>query len=95
MMIRVLIDRQVASTLESAYEEFSRALLQRAVTANGFISGETLVDAQDPNHRITLCNWRSVTDWHIWYHSEERKQLMNELSPLMDQSEKITILEQS
>ncbi|MAA63300.1 MAG: antibiotic biosynthesis monooxygenase [Alteromonadaceae bacterium] len=93
-MIRVLIDRHIADTLESVYELNSRTLLQHAVATRGFISGETLVDSQDPNHRLTLCNWRSTADWDKWYHSEERKELMNELVPIMDQDEKIIILEQ-
>lgn len=93
-MIRVLIERHIAETLESAYEERSRGILQQAVTAPGFISGETLFDAADPNHRLTLSNWRSAADWDRWYHSDDRKDLMNEILPMMDQDEKITILEQ-
>ncbi len=47
-MIRVLIERQIAETLESAYEDRARKVLQQAVSAPGFISGETLVDCRDP-----------------------------------------------
>lgn len=94
-MIRVLIERHIAETLEAAYEERSRRVLQQAVGAPGFISGETLVDATDPNHRLTLANWRSVSDWDQWYHSDLRKELMAEVVPMMDQDEKITILMQS
>lgn len=94
-MIRVLIERHIAESLESAYEERSRKVLQQAVSAPGFISGETLVDAHDPNHRLTLANWRSEADWHQWYHSEERKGLLTELKPMMDRDEVITVLTQS
>lgn len=94
-MIRVLIERHIAETLESAYEERSRKVLQQAVAAPGFISGETLVDAHDPNHRLTLSNWRSEAEWDQWYRSEERKALMAELVPMMDQDEAITVLHQS
>ncbi|MFL1405511.1 antibiotic biosynthesis monooxygenase family protein [Marinobacter sp. M1N3S26] len=93
-MIRVIIERHIAESLESAYEDRSRFILQSAVTAPGFVSGETLVDARDRNHRITLANWRSEADWDRWYHSEERQQLLSEIKPMMDQDEKITILEQ-
>lgn len=93
-MIRVIIERHIAESLESAYEERSRYILQSAVTASGFVSGETLVDASDANHRITLANWRSEADWDRWYRSEERQQLLSEVKPMMDQEEKITILAQ-
>lgn len=91
-MIRVLIERHIAESLESAYEERSRRVLQRAVTAPGFVSGETLVDTNDPNHRFALANWRSESDWQRWLGSEERKSLMAELVPMMDRDEKITVL---
>lgn len=94
-MIRVLIERHIAESLEAAYEVRSRKVLQQAVAAPGFISGETLVDRHDPNHRITLANWRSEADWDRWYHSENRRDLMTELIPMMDQDEKITVLAQN
>lgn len=93
-MIRVLIERHIAESLESAYEERSRLILQRAVAAPGFISGETLANAHDPNHRLTLSNWRSEEDWDRWLHSQERQSLLAELAPMMDQDEKITVLRQ-
>ncbi len=94
-MIRVLIERHIAESLEDAYEQRARKVLQQAVSAPGFISGETLCDRHDPNHRITMANWRSEADWDRWFHSEERRELMSELVPMMDREEIITVLEQS
>ncbi|PXX90872.1 antibiotic biosynthesis monooxygenase [Marinobacter vulgaris] len=94
-MIRVLIERHIAESLETVYEERSRRVLQNAVNAPGFVSGETLVDTSDPNHRFTLANWRSEADWQRWYLSEERRTLMAELVPMMDRDEVITVLEHS
>ncbi|KAA1174946.1 antibiotic biosynthesis monooxygenase [Marinobacter salinexigens] len=94
-MIRVLIERHIAESLESAYEERARLVLQQAVAAPGFISGETLSDSHDPNHRITLANWRSEADWDRWFQSNKRRELMTELVPMMDKDETITVLHQS
>ena len=94
-MIRVLIERHIAESLERAYEERSLRILQRAVSAPGFVSGESLVDSSDPNHRFTLANWRSESDWQRWMQSEERKSLMAELIPMMDRDEVITVLKHS
>ncbi|EDM47836.1 antibiotic biosynthesis monooxygenase family protein [Marinobacter algicola] len=94
-MIRVLIERHIAETLESAYEDRSRKVLQNAVGAPGFVSGETLVDTNDSNHRLTLSNWRSEADWQRWFLSEERRELMAELIPMMDRDEIITVWQHS
>ena len=93
-MIRVLIERHIAESLEVAYETRSRKVLQNAVAAPGFIAGESLSNRNDPNNHFILSNWRSVSHWDRWYRSKERKELMAELIPMMDREETITILEQ-
>lgn len=94
-MIRVLIERHIAESLAPAYEERSRRILQNAVSAPGFVSGEALTDVHDPNHRYTLANWRSEVHWLRWLHSEERRALMAELIPMMDRDEIITVMRHS
>ena len=94
-MIRVIIERHIAETLETTYEQAAKNTLQQAVSADGFISGESLRNANDPNPRLILSNWRSVQDWHRWFLSEERKEMMNILNPMLETEEKITILEQA
>lgn len=94
-MIRVIIERHIAHTLETTYEQAAKNTLQQAVSADGFISGESLRNANDPNHRLILSNWRSIQDWHRWFLSEERKEMMNILNPILETEEKVTILEQA
>lgn len=94
-MIRVIIERHIAQTLESTYEQAAKNTLQQAVSADGFISGESLRNADDSNHRLILSNWRSIQDWQRWFMSEERKEVMNVLMPMLETDEKITILEQA
>ncbi|MEJ2443543.1 MAG: antibiotic biosynthesis monooxygenase, partial [Exilibacterium sp.] len=67
--------------------------LHQAYQAIGFINGETFADLQHPNHRYVLSKWRSVQDWQRWYHSEIRREMMNQLSPLLNEPEKIVLLE--
>ncbi len=44
---------------------------------------------------MTLANWRSEADWDRWYRSPERRELMAELTPMMDRDEAITVLQHS
>ena len=94
-MIRVIIERHIAQTLETTYEMVAKTTLQKAVSAPGFISGESLKNANDTNHRMILSNWKNIQDWQRWFASEERKEMMNELNPILETEEKITILEQA
>jgi len=92
-MIRVIIERFIAESLEANYEDAAKDTLQKAIRAPGFISGESLKDIQNPRHRFILCNWRSIQDWQIWQQSHERKEIMETLNLMLEKDEKFTILE--
>lgn len=92
-MIRVIIERIIAETLEANYEDTAMEILQKSVRAPGFISGESMQDLRNPRHRFVLCKWRSEADWQNWHDSEERKALMDKLNLMLEHEEKITLLE--
>lgn len=92
-MIRVIIERFIAESLEANYEDTAKQTLQKAVRAPGFISGESLKDIQNERHRVVLCNWRSLQDWQAWQMSQERKDMMDTLNLMLEREEKITVLE--
>ncbi len=94
-MIRVIIERHIAPSLEEHFDRIERSILQSAVAVPGYISGESFKNANDPNHRFILSKWRSIQDWQQWQQSEERKELMSPILPLMDRDEIVTILELS
>jgi len=92
-MIRVIIERNIAETMEGNYEDAALGILQASVRAPGFISGESLVDIENPRHRFVVCKWRSELDWNNWNNSQERKVLMGVLSLLLEKEEKVTLLD--
>ncbi len=92
-MIRVIIERVIAESLEANYEDLAMEILQRAVRAPGFISGEAMQELSHPRHRFVLCKWRSAADWSVWYASTERRELMDKLNLMLEHEEKVTLLE--
>lgn len=92
-MIHVLIERHIAQDMLSTYEKQSRAALQQTYLVHGFISGEAFANTEDINHRFLLCKWRTHQDWNRWYESVERKELMNNIAPILSEPEKVLILE--
>ncbi len=92
-MIRVIIERHIADGLAEHYDKAARATLKEAMNAHGFISGEALHNSFDPNHRVVLATYRTVSDWQRWASSEERKEMMEAISPMLQTDEKITLLE--
>lgn len=92
-MIRVFIERQVPAELVEQYNTLARENLQTAMSTNGFISGEVLHDINDTEKRLIVATYRTLNDWARWYHSEERRQMMDKIGPMLEQEEKISIYE--
>lgn len=92
-MIYVLVERHIAEGMESTYAAAYKKTLEAAHRAPGFVSGETLTDIQRPNHHYLLSKWRSLHDWKHWYYSDARSNALNQLTPSLADSEKITLLQ--
>jgi len=92
-MIRVMIERHVAEDLTEHYEKAAKDTLQLAMQAHGFISGEALKNAYDPNHRLVVATYRTIQDWQRWASSPERQEMMDTLFPMLETEEKVTIFE--
>lgn len=92
-MIRVIIERFIAESLEANYEIIAKETLGEAIQAPGFISGESLKDVLNERHRVVLCNWRSLQDWQRWEGSAERKKMMDKINLMLETPEKISVLE--
>lgn len=91
-MIHVLIERRIAEGMLSTYEQLLKTALQRTFIAHGFISGEAFHNIDDENHRFFWSKWRSAQDWQRWYRSNERRELIAAMKPILSQEEKITVL---
>lgn len=92
-MIHVLIERRIADGMLSTYEELARKAMQRTYKATGFLSAEGLIDTYDPNHRFILCKWRSELDWQRWSTSAERQEFTNQIAAILEEPERVTILQ--
>ena len=92
-MVRVLIERRVS---EGMLGDFHRALRQMRLEALhkvGYISGESWRDAKNPNHLVVISSWLSRDDWEVWAASDERLRVMAAISPMLEEPERVTVLE--
>jgi heme oxygenase (mycobilin-producing) len=57
----------------------------RAVASKqpGFITGETLVNAENPCHIIVISTWRSAEDWKNWDESSARAATKPDIQRLL------------
>ncbi|WP_207063903.1 antibiotic biosynthesis monooxygenase [Motiliproteus sp. SC1-56] len=92
-MIKVMIQRRVPKELIDPYQQAASKIMLKAMQSPGFISGESLRNADDEEDRVVFANYRSEGDWSRWYHSAERRAMIEALRPMLEGDEKITVLE--
>ncbi|MEL0169188.1 MAG: antibiotic biosynthesis monooxygenase family protein [Pseudomonadaceae bacterium] len=92
-MIKVLIQRDIAETLEAPYEQIARRVLSAAIQSPGFISGESFRDIDNPNRRVIMVTWQNIHSWQRWEASEERRSAISDFAPILLEEERITVLE--
>jgi antibiotic biosynthesis monooxygenase (ABM) superfamily enzyme len=93
IMIKVIIERNIADDLEGNYKEAIRSTLKTVLEAPGYISSESLTDIKRISHKLIITNWTTLKDWEIWYSSVERKHAIGEIAAILEGTEKITITE--
>ncbi|KDO29546.1 hypothetical protein SPRG_05502 [Saprolegnia parasitica CBS 223.65] len=83
--IRVLTERVMSRGFEPTVGRLLEQMRSTVSKQPGLISVETLGDAQDYHHQVTISQWRSQKEYQAWRDSEEFKKLSNALSEVLDQ----------
>lgn len=92
MAVKVLIERRVLPGQEKRAFEMLRAIRARCLDENGYISGETLRDSEDPYMIIVISTWFGLGDWRRWHASSERKQFESRLRVFLAAPERVRVL---
>jgi heme-degrading monooxygenase HmoA len=91
-MIKVIIERKIAHGMESTYDATIKNTLRAILEAPGYMSGANFKDAEDDNHRVIITNWRSLPAWKEWRDSDDRRNVIAAIQPILETPEKITVL---
>ncbi len=83
MTVRIIIDRKVKKGSVSEFLKLLEELRKKAISAKGYISGETLQASDDPNNLIVVSTWHSIEEWKIWEKNLERQEIQAKIEKLM------------
>ncbi|MCG8673019.1 MAG: antibiotic biosynthesis monooxygenase [Pseudomonadales bacterium] len=92
-MIKVIIERRVIPGAESHYQRAVSNLLDEIQNAPGYLSGESYQEIARPSHFVVIANWKSLDHWERWLRSKERRHVVSEIAPYMEDAEKFIVLE--
>ncbi len=92
-MVRVLIERRVAEGMIQDFHLILQRVRLEAVQKPGYVSGESWRNARNKHHYVVISTWTSRDAWEDWEASEERRKMMVAVAPMLEEPEKVTILE--
>ena len=83
MAVRVIMERRVRLGNEMELNDLLREVRARALRQPGYLSGETLVSAEDPAYHLVISNWLTLKDWQAWELKPERQELIQKINALL------------
>ncbi len=75
------------------YEKRALHLHQLVLHVPGFVSSEAYFDVKNRNDRYVMVSFNSVHSWNRWHKSDARREASTEMMQMLEEPEKITILE--
>jgi quinol monooxygenase YgiN len=92
MAVKVIIERRVLPGQERRALEVMRQMRVRCLDEDGYISGETLRDSDDPHNIVVISSWFGLMDWRRWYASEARRDFEHQIRPMLAAPERVRVL---
>lgn len=85
MEVRVLIRRQYTEDHKPFVEPILKQLYGLVFDYGGYISGETLINCDNPNEHLIVSRWSSINEW-IAFHKDPRvKKLCADIDLIIGQ----------
>lgn len=92
MAVKVIIERRVLPGQERRALEVMRLMRVRCLDEDGYISGETLRDSDDPHNIVVISSWFGLMDWRRWHASADRREFEQQIRPLLAAPERVRVL---
>jgi len=86
MLVKVFIRRHIKEGKDKEAFTLLKKLRSLAMNQEGYISGETLIRAEDPQEIMVVSTWHGMENWAEWRESEQRKAIDSQLTKFLDTS---------
>jgi len=83
MAVKALIKRVVPESKARGMIPLFRQMRALAMNQDGYISGETLRNLNNPEEFMVISSWQSSQDWVKWLESAERQQIQQKIDALL------------
>lgn len=91
MSVKVIISRTVSADQVNAIKPYLAELHALAWRSKGYISGEALINRDQPDERITISSWQAVENWEAYRNLEEAQQLHYKVDQILGRESRYTV----
>ena len=90
-MIRVMIERHCQPGKEKQLRDLMLELRSAAMRQPGYMTGETLREADKPSVFMVISTWITLEAWKAWQTSRQRLLIEEMMEPLIKESRKVRV----
>jgi len=90
-MIRVMIERHCQPGKEKQLMDLLLELRSAAMRQHGYITGETLREAENPSVFMVIGTWITLEAWRVWQTSRQRLAVDEMIDSLLTETRKVRV----
>jgi heme oxygenase (mycobilin-producing) len=83
MVVKVILLRRVPAEAADELKPMLMELRALALAQPGYISGETLMNADDPMEYLVISTWSNMESWKKWLANPERMMVQRAIDTLL------------
>lgn len=83
MAVKIIIIRHVPQDKEGLIRPLLMQMRSEAHAQPGYISGETLVNYDDPEERVVISTWKNLENWNEWLRNPQRRALQGKVDEIL------------
>lgn len=84
MAVKVLITRKFKPDKVDQAQKLLMEARSKATLQPGYISGQTLMCADDPHKLVVVSTWANRKGWDAWQSSDERAAMTKKMEELLE-----------
>ncbi len=83
MIVKAILLRRVPLDKAGELKPLLMEMRALALAQPGYISGETLMNADDPEEYLVISTWADIDHWKVWLRNPERIMVQRQIDSLL------------
>ena len=83
MSIKVILFRRVPAEKVNDIQPLLIEMRSLAMAQRGYISGETLMNEDDPEEYLVISSWTTKSRWNEWFENDKRIEIQGRIDRLL------------